>query len=98
MATDKFKVKQQLHVTTDFGSPGPWCAASRSCILWTRREGFPLTVGGQKLLTITERERDTTDRVSQNGVAPTTFEDQKSESKIPNINSLLIFHLLFICA
>ena len=40
------------------------------------------------------RERDTIDRISQNGVAPTTFEDQKSESKIPNINSVLIFHLL----
>ena len=30
-------------------------AASRSCTLWTRREGLPLTVGGQKPLTVTER-------------------------------------------
>ena len=27
-----------------------WRAAGRSCILWTRREGFPLTVRGQKPL------------------------------------------------
>ena len=41
-----------------------WGAASRSCILWTWREGLPLTVGGQKPLTITEREieRDVVER------------------------------------
>ena len=38
--------------------------------LWTRREGFPLTVtvGGQKPLTITEREREI-------GKYDTLFED-----------------------
>ena len=28
--------------------------------MWTLRDGLPLTAGGQKLLTITERDRDPT--------------------------------------
>ena len=35
-----------------------WRVASRSYTLWARREGLPLPIGGQKPLTITERERD----------------------------------------
>ena len=35
-----------------------WSVASRSYILWARREGLPLSIGGQKPLTITERERE----------------------------------------
>ena len=37
-----------------------WDVASRSYTMWTLREGLPLTVGGQKPLTITERDRDPT--------------------------------------
>ena len=35
-----------------------WSVASRSYTLWARREDLPLSIGGQKPLTITERERE----------------------------------------